>query len=84
MRVLRLGGREFRAEVRMLDDMRAVLYDEEFRRTAENVELYYMFRDVYESEEDAAILRRRGLRYDITIIPPRTLGREFVLSLIHI
>jgi len=28
VRVLKLGGREFRAEVRMLDDMRAVLYDE--------------------------------------------------------
>ncbi|MDF2954612.1 MAG: Oxalate decarboxylase/archaeal phosphoglucose isomerase [Candidatus Alkanophagales archaeon MCA70_species_2] len=83
VRVLKLGGREFRAEVRMLDDMRAVLYDEEFRRTAENVPLYYMFRDVYESEEDAAVLKRRGLRYDITIIPPRTLGKEFVKTAGH-
>jgi len=83
MKVLKLGGNEFRADVRMLYDMRDVLLDKELLRTAENVELYYMFRDVYESEEDAAILRRRGLRYDITIIPPRTLGREFVKTAGH-
>ncbi len=49
--------------------MKSVLYDQKWAKTAPNFELYYMHRG----------LKKKGeLRYDITIIPPRMLGKEFV------
>ena len=48
--------------------MRSVLYDREWAKSAPNLELYYMYRGV----------KKKGdLRYDITVIPPKTLGKEF-------
>jgi glucose-6-phosphate isomerase len=55
-------------EIRYLDDMRMVLYDKKWAKKAPNFELYYMYRGVK---------KKRDLRYDITIIPPRMLGKEF-------
>lgn len=56
-------------EIRYLNDMREVLYDQKWAKSAPNLELYYMYRGIKEKD---------GLRYDITIIPPRMLGKEFV------
>lgn len=54
--------------VRYLKEMKQVLYDKEWFKKAENFPVYYVWRGVkWEGE----------LRYDITIIPPRMLGREF-------
>ena len=61
-------------EIRYLNDMREALYDRKWARTAPNSELYYMYRGVK---------KKNGLRYDITIIPPRMLGREFVKTKGH-
>jgi len=56
-------------EIRFLYDMKKVLYDQKWVRKAPNFPVYYMYRGV----------RKKGdLRYDITIIPPRMLGKEFV------
>lgn len=55
-------------EVRYLNDMKKVLYDQKWVKTAPNFELYYMYRGVKKKGE---------LRYDITIIPPGMLGKEF-------
>ena len=56
-------------ETRYLNDMKTVLYDQKWAKTAPNFELYYMYRG----------LKKKGeLRYDITIIPARMLGKEFV------
>ncbi|MGB2762579.1 MAG: glucose-6-phosphate isomerase family protein [Minisyncoccales bacterium] len=56
-------------DIRYLNDMKAVLYDKKWAKNAPNFELYYMHRG----------LKKKGeLRYDITIIPPRMLGKEFV------
>ena len=64
--------------------MHEVVYDKEFLATADmDMELYYMFRDVSRDEEDAKEIKQRGLRYDITIIPPNTLGSEFVKTAGH-
>ena len=63
--------------------MKDVLYDQEWAASAENVELYYMYRDLYLSRADRDRLRDQGLRYDITIIPPMMLGREFVKTAGH-
>lgn len=62
-------------DVRSLDETRMVLADQEFAKTAENVELYKMYR---------AIKVENGLRYDITVIPPRMFGNEFVKTKGHV
>jgi len=56
-------------DIRYLDEMRDLLYDKEWAKKAPNFKLYYMYRGVK---------KRNGLRYDITLIPPRMLGKEFV------
>ncbi|MHC1594300.1 MAG: glucose-6-phosphate isomerase family protein, partial [Methanotrichaceae archaeon] len=56
-------------DIRWLYDMKDVLYDQKWAASAENAELYYMYRDLYLSRADRDRLRDQGLRYDITIIP---------------
>ncbi len=49
--------------------MRELIYEQEWAKTAPNLELYYMYRGV----------KKRGdLRYDLTLIPSRMLGKEFI------
>lgn len=54
-------------DMRYLDQMKNVVYDKEWLKTAKNVELYYMYRGVEETN---------GIRYDITIIPAKMMGKE--------
>jgi len=61
-------------DIRYLNDMKMVLYDREWAKTAANLKLYYMYRGIKE---------KKGLRYDITVIPPRMLGKEFVKTKGH-
>jgi glucose-6-phosphate isomerase len=61
-------------ETRYLDDMRTVLYDKAWAKTAPNFEVYYMERGIEEKDD---------LRYDITTIPPKMLGQEFVKTKGH-
>lgn len=61
-------------DIRRLRDMKEVLYDKKWAKTASNLELYYMHRSVKEKD---------GLRYDITVIPPKMLGQEFVKTKGH-
>ncbi len=61
-------------EIRYLDDMKMVLYDKAWTRTAPNFEVYYMQRGIEEKND---------LRYDITIIPPKMLGQEFAKTKGH-
>ncbi|MBZ9569671.1 glucose-6-phosphate isomerase [Patescibacteria group bacterium] len=56
-------------QIRFLDEMKDVLYDKGWAKTAPNLELYYMYR---------GIKKKGDLRYDITVIPARMLGKEFV------
>jgi len=56
-------------DIRCLDEMRNLLYDQDWAKNAPNFKLYYMYRGVK---------KKNGLRYDITIIPPKMLGKEFV------
>lgn len=62
-------------DTRCLDDVRMVLADQEFAKTAENVELYKMYRQLEVKD---------GLRYDVTVIAPRMFGNEFVKTKGHI
>ena len=61
-------------DVRRLDELRGLLYDAEWAKTAPNLELYYMYRKLEIKD---------GLRYDITVIPPKMLGLEFVKTKGH-
>ena len=64
-------------KVRHLEEMKEVLFDQEWAKTAPNLELYYMYRDLSESEADKKEIIDQGLRYDITVMPYLMLGREF-------
>ncbi len=61
-------------EIRHLRDMKAVLYDQAWAKKAPDLELYYMYR---------GLKKKNGLRYDITVIPPKMLGKEFVKTKGH-
>ncbi len=81
---LKFGKGTFSPVVRTVEEMKGVVFDKRFLASANmDVELYYMFRDVSKDEEDANKIKERGLRYDVTIIPPRTLGSEFVKTAGH-
>lgn len=57
----------FKPEIRKAKDLIPVLaYPEKLER---DFDAYYMFRDVYESQEDREKILKHGLRYDLTIIP---------------
>jgi glucose-6-phosphate isomerase len=80
---LEFGGRRREPDIRRLYDMSDVVYDKSWLAGAENVDLYYMYRDLYLSRSDRDRLLEQGLRYDITIIPPRMLGSEYVKTAGH-
>jgi glucose-6-phosphate isomerase len=61
-------------EIRYLKDLKKVLFDKNFLKKSKNFPLYYIFRGVKEKND---------LRYDITIIPPKILGKEFVKTKGH-
>lgn len=72
-KVKTIGGGK-KPDIRYLDDIKKVLYDKEWAKTAPNFELYYMYR---------GLKKKRVLRYDITVIPPQMLGKEFVKTKGH-
>ncbi|RJS71019.1 MAG: glucose-6-phosphate isomerase [Candidatus Syntrophoarchaeum sp. WYZ-LMO15] len=80
---LNFGGQLIRPDVRRLSDMRELLFDRSFAESAEDMDLYYMYRDLYLSRKDQEKIREAGLRYDITIIPPLMLGKEYVKTAGH-
>jgi glucose-6-phosphate isomerase len=61
-------------DVRFLYQLKSVLYDRQWLKSARNFPVYYMYRGVKS---------RNGLRYDITRIPAKMLGREFVKTKGH-
>ncbi len=83
MNELEFGGKTMEPDVRMLHDMDEVLYDKEWAEGAENLELYYMYRDLSLSRRDRDLFLEQGIRYDITVIPPLMLGREYVKTAGH-
>lgn len=61
-------GNKKKPEIRFLYNLKTVIYDQKWLETAANFEVYYMYRGVK---------KKGGLRYDITKISARMLGREF-------
>jgi len=64
-------------DIRHLFDMKEVIFDQEWLSKQEDIELYYMYRGMGLSGEDKKKIENARLRYDITVIPPIMLGKEF-------
>lgn len=74
---LRLGKKVLPSDVRTVAQMRGVLYDRVFAANAPaNRGLYYMHRSVH-VPRDAKLFARCNLRYDVTVFPKGSVGREF-------
>lgn len=80
---LKFGKMTLKPEIRRLYDIKELIYDKEWLKTASNLDLYYMYRDLYLSKKDEIASKQYRLRYDITIIPPLSLGREYVKTAGH-
>ena len=51
------------------DELRDVACDARWMETAPDIEVYYMYRDLYHTREHKDTIVEHQLRYDITIIP---------------
>lgn len=68
--------------IRYLYDMKSVLYDQKWLKTAKDFEVYRFWRGEAPQEEWRG-QEIAGLRYDITIIHPKMLGKEFAKTKGH-
>ncbi len=66
--------------VRYLKELKPVLYEE--TSLPDNLQIYYMYRDICKPE-NREIMTQENLRYDITVIPPLIIGKEFIKTLGH-
>lgn len=64
-------------QIRHLNEIKDVLYSQKWANQAPNLELYYMYRDLSENESDKEKIVEKGLRYDITVLNPVMLGKEY-------
>ncbi len=58
-----------KSKTRLLSEMQSVVLDKEFAKKNPKIELYHVYRKV---------AKKKDLRYDITEMPARMLGKEFV------
>lgn len=75
------GKKVFQSEVRRASDLKPVLAFPEALK--EDFDAYYMFRDSFKTDEEAEIIRKAGLRYDYTVIPPNNIGGESIKTYGH-
>jgi glucose-6-phosphate isomerase len=68
---------EMKPQIRYLKELEKVVYDKEWIKKAKNFPVYYIFREISKPEPFD------DLRIDLTIIPPKMLGREFVKTKGH-
>lgn len=71
---------EVKPSVRKFSDLIPVLMNRDAKSARE--EMYYMYRDVhYPADED--IIRHHNFRFDVTVVPPAIIGREFNKTVGH-
>ncbi len=76
-KVVKAGDIEATFSTRKLLDMKDVIYDQEWLGgQKENFDLYYMYRDLTRAE-DKELFQNHNIRFDVTIIPPKFLGKEY-------
>jgi glucose-6-phosphate isomerase len=61
-------------QIRYLNELRKVLYDKQWAKTASNFGVYYMWRE---------IRKKKGIKQNITFFPPSMLGKEFAKTKGH-
>lgn len=66
-------------DIRLKKDMLDVLYEPDGLGPEE---LYYMYRDVCR-EQDRELLKKHGLRYDVTVLRPGRVGKEYIKTAGH-
>jgi len=71
------GGKERIPSVRFVGDMKEVILDQEWAEKNKTRPLYYMYRDLAESEAEADKIKVAGLRYDVLDSVPVHLGKEY-------
>ncbi|MBU3925436.1 glucose-6-phosphate isomerase [Patescibacteria group bacterium] len=71
------GGKERIPSVRYVQDMKEVILDQEWAEKNKSLPLYYMYRDLAESEKEAEKIKAAELRYDILESVPVILGKEY-------
>ena len=68
--------------VRVFSEMVPVLFNEMALPIPPHQEMYYMYRDVH-LPEDEPVLKKIHIRYDITVIAPGMIGKEFIKTIGH-
>ncbi len=77
------SGLDLNYSVRTLFDMKDVIYDRDWLNAQkENIDLYFMYRD-FTRLEDRDLFKQNKIRFDITIIPPNKLGKEYIKTAGH-
>lgn len=71
------GGKERIPSVRIVQDMKEVILDQEWAEKNRTQPLYYMYRDLSENKKEAERNKAANLRYDILDSVPVILGKEF-------
>lgn len=66
--------KNIKPDIRYLNDMKMVLYDQKWAKTAPNFKVYYVYKRIKE---------KKALVNNVTVIPPRMLGKEFVKTKGH-
>ncbi len=79
---LEFGAVTREPEIRYAENMSEVIQDREWLEDNLKAKLYYMYRNLWK-EGDKEKIEENGLRYDITVIPGREMGNEFVKTKGH-
>jgi len=83
MRGLKFGNKIAEPAIRTLADLKDLLYDPASMKDAPDTGIYYMYRDLALGRKDKETMMREHIRYDITVMPPRTIGSEYVKTVGH-
>ena len=82
-KTLLFEGTKITPSIRRLKDISDTIYDKKWLgNTDPEKELYYMFRDIAKKEHKETI-EKNNLRYDITVIPASTFGKEYTKTAGH-
>jgi len=77
--------KNIKPSIRELEEMKDIVFDQEWlKKTDSKTELYYVWRNLAENNQDKEKIQKAGLRYDITEFAPLTLGKEFNKTFGHI
>ena len=77
--------KNIKPSVRELEEMKDIVFDQGWLKKADlKTELYYVWRNVAENDQDKEKISQADLRYDITEFAPLTLGKEFNKTFGHI